>query len=221
MIPDRNLLDFSGWLDYTLGMNEEKSMHRVRLGDVAETVFPGLLPYGRSPVGKGDLAIPLISVKDLRDGTIDSSALDHYTVQDAGKILSYRVHSRDLIISTRGTTPKSAVCDESVEGLVAGPNLAVIRLKPDSPIGPYLLHTILESPAGQLALIAQSQGSATLGLRPKAIADLVLDLPPADRLAKLEGLCREFIGYRRVALEAIQTRQRIVHNLAGHLVTGE
>jgi len=167
------------------------------------------------------LAIPLISVKDIRDGMVDPSALDQFTVQDTGKILSYRVRPRDLILSTRGTTPKSAVCDESVEGLVAGPNLAVIRLKAESPVGPYLLHTILESPAGQLALIAQSQGSATLGLRPKAIADLVLDLPPADRLAKLEELCREFIRYRRVALEAIQSRQRIVHNLAGHLVTGE
>lgn len=202
-------------------MNEKKRTHRIRLGDVAETVFSGLLPYGRSPAGKGDMTVPLIGVKDLRDGTVDSSTLDHYTVQDAGKILSYRVHSRDLIISTRGTAPKSAVCDESAEGLVAGPNLAVIRLKPDSPIGPYLLHILLESPAGKLALMAKSQGSATLGLRPKAIANLVLDLPPTDRLAKLEELCRAFISYRRVALEAIQSRQRIVHNLAGHLVTGE
>jgi hypothetical protein len=192
-------------------MKEEQC---TRLGNIA-AVFSGLAPYGRSPVKQGDFEMRLIGPKDLQDGSVVLHGIEAVTVQDLAKVAEYRVTANDLLLTLRGGNSKTAVCDPEVSGFYAGPNLAVIRLFPDSAIGPNLLQSILDSLPGQALLRTMSQGTSTLGIRPKSLLDLSISVPPPDTARQLEQLCLLMRETRRATRSALQQRERLVLTLAG------
>ena len=135
------------------------------------------------------------------------------------KIAAYRVKCGDLLLNIRGTSFKAAVCGpECTDRFIAGGNLAVIRLKPNTPIGPYGLLSVLESPMGQAALRLRSQGSSTLALSTKALEELELTLPSLSQAEALNALCREFHTIRQQALTSLEMREKVVSELMGRLL---
>jgi hypothetical protein len=159
--------------------------------------------------------IRLIGAKDLQDGSVIVDGVETATVQNPAKVAEYRVHAGDLLVTLRGAISKTAVCDSDASGFHAGPNLAVIRLLPDSPVGPNLLQSILDSLPGQALLRMMSQGTSTLGIRPKSLLDLSLSVPTPATARQLEQLCSLMRETRRATRSALQQRERLVLTLAG------
>jgi restriction endonuclease S subunit len=190
----------------------------VPLGTIVN-VFSGLTPYGRAPVGSGTTFERLIGTRDLQDGSIVADSVETIQVDDARKVTDYRVLEGDVLLTIRGTAPRAAVCDPEIAGCLAGANLVIIRLRPDAPIGPNLLLSFLESPAGQMALKSMSQGTSTLGIRPKTLVGLPISVPSAETAAKLEQLCLLLRETRRKTKEALLQRERLVFALAGKYLT--
>src|SRR5208282_3819889 len=189
-----------------------------RLGDLTEIVTSGFSPYGRSPSGHGDCDVGLIGTKDIRGGTVDFTHLERVTVPDADKLTPYRVAIGDVLVVIRGSVPRSAVCNRNTDGAVAGGNLAIIRLKPSAPIGPYLLQSILSAPSGQAALRGLAQGSATLAIRPALLAELEIGVPEAQEARRLENLCRTLGELRAATLAALRAREHVVDGIVGRYV---
>lgn len=199
-------------------MKNGKQFNTVSLSAIA-WVFPGLAPYGRAPVGSGKSSERLVGTRDLQDGSVVIDLAEIIQVEDPRKVADYRVQAGDVLLTIRGAAPRAAVCDAETAGCLAGANLVVIRLHPDAPIGPNLLLSLLESPAGQMALKSMSQGTSTLGIRPKMLVGLPISVPSAETAAKLEQLCLFLRETRRRTKEALQQRERLVFALAGKYLT--
>jgi restriction endonuclease S subunit len=189
----------------------------VRLGDLC-SITPGFSPYGRSPAGRGEARIRMIGTKDVRDGTVDLADLDQVIVDDAEKLAAYRVMPGDILVVIRGAAFRSAVCDADDDDMVAGGNLAIIRLGASAPIGPYLLQSILASRAGDIALRGLAQGSGTLAIRPSMLAAIEIEVPPQEEAHRLEDLCRNLSRLRTATLETLRTRTNIVGDIVGRYV---
>jgi hypothetical protein len=189
-----------------------------RLGDLAEMIVSGFSPYGRSPAGRGDNAVSLIGTKDVHDGVVDLAHLERVTVPDAAKLTPYRVEVGDVVVVIRGGAFRSAVCGGGANGAVASGNLAIVRLKPSAPIGPYLLQSILSAPFGQAALRGLAQGSATLAIRPAMLAELEIGVREPQEARRLEHLCRTLGELRAATLAALRARERVVGGIVGRYV---
>lgn len=199
-------------------MESRKGAASHRLGELAEAITSGFSPYGRSPAGRGENVIRMIGTKDVQGGALDLARLERVTVPDAGKLAPYRVAAGDLLLVIRGGALRSAVCEEDSVGAIAGGNLAVIRLKPTAPIGPYLLHSMLSAPAGQAALRGLAQGSATLAIRPAMLAGLEIAVPEPEEAGRLEALCRALVALRATTLAALRAREQVIGGIVGRYV---
>jgi hypothetical protein len=160
----------------------------------------------------------MIGTKDIQGGALDLAHLERVMVPDAGKLASYRVVAGDVLLVIRGGAFRSAVCEYDAAGAIAGGNLAVIRLKPAAPIGPYLLQSILSAPAGQAALRGLAQGSATLAIRPAMLAGLEIVVPESEEAGRLEALCRALVALRAATLTALHAREQVVGGIVGRYV---
>ncbi len=189
-----------------------------RLGELAVAIASGFSPYGRSPAGRGENVIRMIGTKDIQGGALELAHLERVTVPDAGKLAPYRVAAGDVLLMIRGGAFRSAVCGEETVGAIAGGNLAIIRLRPAAPIGPYLLHSMLSAPAGQAALRGLAQGSATLAIRPVMLGELEIALPEPEEATRLEALCRVLVALRATTLAALHAREQVVGGIVGRYV---
>lgn len=198
-------------------MNQHR--HRTaHLSDIAEHIMPGISAYGRTPVGRGQHQIYMINTSDIRGSGLDISSCEQVTVEGPDVIAPYQVKPGDVLINIRGTSFRSTVCPPEAEGFVASANVAIIRLRKNSPLGSYLLQAALASPAGQQALRGISQGSATLGIRPKMLGTLTFALPVAEDSARLEAISEQHAIATRQAEIATAARTRILNGLTHNLI---
>ncbi len=199
-------------------MEARKVAAIYRLGELTEAIASGFSPYGQSPAGRGENVIRMIGTKEVQADALDLAHLERVTVPDAGKLAPYRVAAGDVLVVIRGGAFRSAVCEEDAAGAIAGGNLAIIRLKPTAPIGPYLLQSMLSAPAGQAALRRLAQGSATLAIRPAMLAGLKIAVPEPEEAQRLEALCRALVALRAMTLTALHAREQVVGGIVGQYV---
>lgn len=194
--------------------------HFVLLHDLAQSIFPGLSSYGRSPVGKGTFEVSLLGTSNLQNGLVEIGEPDRVFVEDRKQVERYMVKTGDVLLTVRGSGFRSAVCSEDVSGYLASSNLCVIRLRPDCGIGPYLLNAIFCSPFGQRTLMAISQGSSIVSIRPRALQELMIAVPPSEEAEHLESLCKEMVFLQKSTLMALDIRNRIIGELTGAFIQG-
>ncbi len=182
------------------------------LGDIAR-IFVGFSPYGRSPAGKGNHAVGMVTIKNIIDGLVQVADIDTATVENPQKLAAYRLEPEDVLISARGSIFRSGICGEGVAGLVAGSNTVVIRLNADAPIGAGLLVALLNTPKGEALLSSRAEGVAIQSLKIKTLQELHLTIPNKGQAQKLEELCRTQVALRRASLAALTSHQNIVNGL--------
>lgn len=198
-------------------MNQSRN-HTAHLSDIAEHIMPGISAYGRAPVGRGQHQAFMINTSDIRESGLDISSCERVTVEGPDVIAPYQVRPGDVLINIRGTSFRSTVCPPEAEGFVASANVAIVRLRKVSPLGPHLLQAALASPSGQQALRGISQGSATLGIRPKMLGTLTFAIPAAEESARLEAFSKQHAVATRQAEIATAARTRILNSLTNNLI---
>ncbi len=194
---------------------------KLRLFDIAAIIFTGLSTSGRAPVGKGKHAIPIINVKDVVDGEVDTTALNTVMVEEPGKIQRYMVQANDVLITTRGTLLKSAVVAQELTGSIISSNLAVIRLSTNAPITPILLQAYLESAVGQQNVFSRSRATTLqLTLTSRDVGEIEVPVPDQQKQRSLESLSIATKQYIRLEKQALETRIRVSQQLFSEAFSG-
>jgi type I restriction enzyme M protein len=180
----------------------------VRLGAIA-TILSGLPTYRLR--GEAGPAVPLLKVGDLNHVHNPDWKLQSIQVPEASRVLPYRVHANDIVVTARGTSLKIALVPERWDGAILAWNLLGIRI--GSQLRPEILLAYLRSRVGRQAIDRRLAGATMLLLTAEGLKDLEVPLPALDCQEKLVHLLRAAERQYEEALRVADLRRRIAQKL--------
>lgn len=128
-----------------------------------------------------------IRVRDISNGSIDSSIVQYITDEAAKKLERYRVKTRDVIISVVGTVGAIAQIDESLNGAYLTENCDNLQVDEFLCLKDYLKYYLL-SEDGSKEIIANTVGSTQPKLPIYGIENFNIKLPNIDNQKKIVKL---------------------------------
>lgn len=153
-----------------------KQIERTKIGDIG-AIKIGLSSYYLKKEDNGGEEVPLVTVKDIRNGKVNSTTVECIKVRETDALEKARVSRGDLIMSTTGTF-KAAVADESIDGFAISANLNAITFSEG--VIPEIVAAYLNSPAGQKELNKRAGGGSTVGLNKKQLMDVLVPMPTSE-----------------------------------------
>jgi len=157
----------------------------------------------RLPTKKHESQVPVLSLRDVDE---EVRPRKHLATAHAGSdtIARFCVQTDDVIVTTRGTDIRAAVVRETHNGVIAGANLAIVRL--DGSLLPALLAAFLRQPQTRATLLRETAGASTPGFTIKALGDLPIRVPPLDQQSTMAQLIDSAHAYRQAVKRALQLR---------------
>lgn len=128
-----------------------------------------------------------IRVRDINNGSIDSSMVQYITDEAAEKLGRYRVKTRDVIISVVGTVGAIAQIDESLDGAYLTENCDNLQVDETICLKDYLKYYLL-SEDGSKQIIANTVGSTQPKLPIYGIENFNIKLPNIDNQKRIVKL---------------------------------
>ena len=180
----------------------------VRLDDLVEDDRP--ITYGILKPGTGcPGGVPVIKVKDMRDGVIDQSDLLLTTPELDYQYRRSRLRAGDLLISIRGSVGRMAEVPENLENANITQDTARLTLKPEC--NKVYVRGVLESEPLQRDMERNIRGVAVKGINIGYLRELgipICDRSEQDRLALLYQQLDKSKHSAQKALEALQATQK-------------
>lgn len=174
-------LAFSKEEDDELRAYYQSSAKKARLKDVA-TVFRGKAIQGKSDSGN----IAVINISNITETGIDYKSLDLMEDEER-KVARYALDEDDVLVTSRGTTIKTAVFEAQNRTCIPSANINVIR--PKKGMRGAFLKLFLESPVGLKMLKGLQRGTTVVNINYKDLEDLEVPYPP---LAEQDALIDEY-----------------------------
>ncbi len=192
-----------------------------RLDGVAARIFVGLGNARLRSEGGEHRVLPLLNVRDLRDGRVPpASALEARTVAAGAEVDRYVVQEHDVVITCRGTQLRVASIPPSTAGALISANLIAVRTGPQ--LLPAVLLVLLQSEAGQRALLLRGQSSTSnLLLTPKAIGEVSIPVPPLEVQEQIAALVSTAEQHHVAAVRAADQRRAVAFAVAVDLLRGQ
>lgn len=128
-----------------------------------------------------------IRVRDINNGTINSSIVQYITDEAAEKLERYKVKTRDVIISVVGTVGAIAQIDESLNGAYLTENCDNLQVDESLCLKEYLKYYLL-SEDGRKEMIANTVGSTQPKLPIYGIENFNIKLPSIDNQKRIVKL---------------------------------
>ena len=125
-----------------------------------------------------------IRVRDINNGSIDSSIVQYITDEVASKLERYRVKTRDVIISVVGTVGAIAQIDESLNGAYLTENCDNLQVDESLCLKDYLKYYLL-SDDGNKEIVANTVGSTQPKLPIYGIENFNIKLPSIDNQKRI------------------------------------
>lgn len=125
-----------------------------------------------------------IRVRDINNGSIDSSIVQYITDEAASKLERYRVKTRDVIISVVGTVGAIAQIDESLNGAYLTENCDNLQVDESLCLKDYLKYYLL-SDDGNKEIVANTVGSTQPKLPIYGIENFNIKLPSIDNQKRI------------------------------------
>lgn len=148
----------------------------IPLNDLVEDDRP--ITYGILKPGTGcPGGVPVVKVKDMRDGAIDQSDLLLTTPELDYQYRRSRLRAGDLLISIRGSVGRMAEVPENLENANITQDTARLTIKPE--YNKVFVRGVLESEPIQRDMERNIRGVAVKGINIGYLR--VLDIPMCDR----------------------------------------
>jgi restriction endonuclease S subunit len=130
----------------------------------------------------------VIQMKDIDDNSrLDAG--DLATVDLADVKDRYRVRQDDVLFRSRGRLNTATLVDINVGDVVAAAPLLVIRADGDEVLPEYLAWWI-NHPKSQAYLNRQASGTASRMINKKAVAEMMIEVPPLARQERIAAVAR-------------------------------
>lgn len=128
-----------------------------------------------------------IRVRDINNGSIDSSIVQYISDEAAEKLERYRVKTRDVIISVVGTVGAIAQIEDSLNGAYLTENCDNLQVDESICLKDYLKYFLLSEDGGK-EIIANTVGSTQPKLPIYGIENFNIKLPSIDNQKRIVRL---------------------------------
>lgn len=169
-----------------LNLQKINELNTVELGEISE------IKRGFNLTSKDESEVGMyrvVKISDVQEGKIDFEHLARCNVKKNTKVENFLIKKGDILISTRGMTPKIAVVTEDVENVILSQNFNYIRL--NDAFDPIWIKMFLESPVGQFQLELNAAGSVVKLLQTSNIKELKIPVEPLERQKEIISLYKK------------------------------
>jgi hypothetical protein len=212
-IPKNIFLSYDDWrIEILLSEDDENiqkfntsNIGKVKLKDVAE-VFRGKSILKKDTT-LGDISI--LNISNIENGEIDYVDMDTIK-QEERKIKRYELFDKDVVLSCRGTSIKTAVFEKQEKTIIASANLIVIR--PKEKLKSEYIKIFFESPIGLAIIKSFQRGTTVMNINHSDIMEMEIPLiPMPEQKEMINKYNIEFSEYKKTITEA-ETRWSKVKN---------
>lgn len=191
---------------------------KVKLKDLAETIFIGMSLSGRSPAGTGRQTVRVVNIKDLAVGRIQGDNLNTVNIEALYKVDRYRIYEGDILMTARGTVFRSALVGPGFEDCIISSGVLAIRLSKKSPLISAALYAFLESPEGIRAIQAVTRSATSqLTLTPSDIGEIIVPVPSLEVQEKIATLKDLSNRHYHATLQAAEMRRAITDEIINEM----
>jgi type I restriction enzyme S subunit len=178
----------------------------VKLAELTDSQRP--ICYGiLKPKTTGDLTVPYVEVRSIRNGFIDVASLHRTTETLHQEFRRSELRSGDVVLAIRGSFDRAAVVPASLAG--ANVSRDVARIAPTDALDSQYLAHLLESPVAFSYFARAARGVAVRGVNIGDLRTMPIPAPPVEeqRLIAAEvDRQLSLIGAMSVAIEAARRR---------------
>lgn len=183
--------------------------------DAGRPICYGILMPGRGcPDG-----IPVVKVKNIRDGRIDTGKLLLTTPEIEEKYRRSRLTYGDVLLTIRGTTGRLAVVPPELEGANITQDTARIAVRDG--VVPDYIYTVLQSPDLQRQIQEHTRGQAVKGINIGDVRRLQLPLPEYEEQKVVASSARALAECREATEANLKSLRILKRGLASRLLAGE
>jgi type I restriction enzyme, S subunit len=175
----------------------------------------GILMPGRGFSG----GIPVVKVKNIRDGRIDTRDLLLTSPEIEARYRRSRLKAGDVLLTIRGTTGRLAVVPPELEGANITQDTARVAVRKG--VASDYIYTVLQSPDLQRQIREHTRGQAVKGINIGDVRRLRLPLPSYKEQKMIATTARSFAECREAMAANLNALRTLKRALASHLLSGE
>ena len=210
--------------DYNLGINKyietDPMINPTPLEEVTKSIFRGYQIKAAefdsiATIHEDDTEYRMINVSDVLAEGFVKSKLQPVIIEDERKYGKYLVENRDIIITAKNTTIKTAIYKQQNYKTILTGNLIVIRVD-DSKINPYYLKAFLDSRLGESMINSIATGTTVKSINPNNLKKMYISLPSMEIQNKIALMSKDNLGRIKMLLDNYNNamkRQRKIYDI--------
>lgn len=157
--------------------------------------------------------VPMISIKDLKNGTIILDPEQKRTLKDSKSLEKSKIKEKDILVATRGDFRSAIVHSEATEYTI-NQNLVGIRL--NNKMLPEVLVMFLNGKKGQQQLTARSKEATTVSsITISDLLNIQVPVPPME----IQNILVEYFTSIQEYTALVQDENELVNKMMNSVVS--
>lgn len=175
--------------------------------------------YGILKPGQGHPdGVPVIKVKDIKDGRIDDTNLLLTSPEIDEQYHRSRLRTGDVLLTIRGTTGKAAIVPSSLSGANITQDTARLSIRPDA--SNSYIYYCLQGPGLQQQIAYQSRGQAVKGINIRDVRQLKCPFPKKYERRGIVRILKRHATYYEETQKVLNELRQTKLGLQSALVSG-
>lgn len=168
----------------------------------------------RGKIEPNALGLPVIQMKDVRDGKIQWETVVR---ADVGGNSSHTLLDNDLLCAGKARNNYFILLNDLTEQTVCSPHFFRIRINDKKRILPEYLYWVLNSDKVQSSLQAMQVGTTTFSIRKETLQNLTIPIPPTHDQTQFIKLARTVEAHTLQQQKIIVNNQQLMNGITQRL----
>jgi type I restriction enzyme S subunit len=166
-----------------------------------------------NPPNEGEgLLVPMIFIKDLKNGIIILDSEQKRTLKDSKSLEKLKLKEKDILVAMRGDFRSAIVHSEATEYII---NQNLVGLRLNNKILPEVLVIFLNSKKGQQQLTAKSTGTTVPSITIRDLLDIQVPVPPIE----IQKILVDYFTSIQEYTTLVQEENELVNKMMNFVVT--
>lgn len=188
-------------------------MEKIKLKDLvmAGKISRGFL--GKASSQEEGVHMPIIGIKDLVDGRIDTRYLEKREIPIGHGLPRSVTCKEDILFAAKGPSFNSALVDANSKGHIFSSN--IIQFRVNEKILPDIIVAYLNSPEGKVEIDSFARGASLPSISVNKLLELEIPVPPLNTQIAL----KEYINSLDRYLEALHEEEELIKKIKNHVLS--
>ena len=177
----------------------------------------GLMLHSSDYVDEG---IPLILIKNLKNGKLDEKDIPKISEKDAKRLYKYQVRAGDIVFSRVGRVGSASLIEKEHDGWLISGQMLRIRFE-NSNLNPYFVNYFIHSRLFVRALTPELLGSTRDSINTTILENLLIVIPSIHEQEKIASILSEVDAYIQKNQQYKEKLEKLKKGLMQKLLTGQ